>query len=129
MGLQLTLAKENNRQYFDYVDAYWSVDDIGYTTQTVSFRLNCYPSREAKYKNLNQMPKPTLSIGSAFPNVYDTVLYSWEKTDLGGRSSIALVSLIPFFTLGTLWTSGSGIALVSFVALRPKFNPGAEGTG
>ena len=78
MGLQLTLAKENNRQYFDYVDAYWSVDDIGYTTQIVSFRLNCYPSREAKYKNLNQMPTSTLPIGSASPAVYDTVLYSWE---------------------------------------------------
>ncbi len=78
MGLQLTLAKENNRQYSDYVDAYWSVDDIGYTTRTVSFRLNCYPSREAKYRNLNQMPGSTLPVGSASPEVYDTILYSWE---------------------------------------------------
>lgn len=78
MGLLLTLAKENNRQYFDYVDAYWSVDDIVYTTQIISFRLNCYPSREAKYKNLNQMPESTLPIGSASPEVYDTVMYSWE---------------------------------------------------
>lgn len=78
MGLQLTLEKANNRQYTDYVDAYWSVDDIAYTTQTVSFRLQCYPSREAKYKNLNQMPTSTLPIGSASPDIYDTVLYLWE---------------------------------------------------
>ena len=78
MGLQLTLTKENNRLYFDFVDAYWSVDDINYTTQTVSFRLRCYPSREAKYKHLSQMETSSLPIGSASPLIYDTALYLWE---------------------------------------------------
>lgn len=78
MGLQLTLNKENNRQYTDYVDAYWSIDDISYTTQIVRFRLRCYPSRESKYKDLHQMPTPTLPVGSASPDIYSTVLYQWE---------------------------------------------------
>ena len=78
MGLKLTLAKENNRLYHDFVDAYWSVDGINYSTTTVNFRLHCYPSRDAKYKNLSQMPASTLPVGSASPDIYDTVLYSWE---------------------------------------------------
>lgn len=78
MGLQLTLEKSNNRQYFDYENAYWSVDDISYTTSVVKFVLNCYPNRDAKLKHLTEMPTPTLPIGSASPNVFDTILYSWE---------------------------------------------------
>ena len=78
MGLKLTLTKENNRLYHDFVDAYWSVDGITYSTKTVSFVLNCYPSREAKYKHNGAMETSTLPIGSASPNVFFTVLYSWE---------------------------------------------------
>lgn len=78
MGLQLTLAKENNRLYHDFTGAYWSADDITYTTSVVRFTLHCYPSREAKYKHNNNMPASTLPIGSASPNIYFTILYSWE---------------------------------------------------
>lgn len=78
MGLKLTLSKENNRLYYDFIDAYWSVDGINYSTKTVSFTLNCYPSREAKYKHNASMDTPTLPIGSASPEVFYTILYSWE---------------------------------------------------
>ncbi len=78
MGLKLTLSKENNRLYYDFIDAYWSVDAITYTTKTVSFTLNCYPSREAKYKHNANMGTSTLPVGSASPEVYFTILYSWE---------------------------------------------------
>ena len=78
MGLKLTLTKENNRLYHDFVDAYWSVDGITYSTKTLNFVLNCYPSREAKYKHNGTMETSTLPIGSASPNVFFTVLYSWE---------------------------------------------------
>lgn len=78
MGLKLTLEKENNRLYHDFVDAYWSVDGITYSTKTVSFTLNCYPSREAKYKHNANMDTPTLPVGSASPEVFYTILYSWQ---------------------------------------------------
>ena len=78
MGLQLTLSKENSRLYTNFKDAYWSVDSISYTTTALRFKLNCYPSREAKYKHNNEMPTSTLPIGSASPLVYFTILYTWE---------------------------------------------------
>lgn len=77
MGLKYILSKEDNRLYNDFVDAYWSIDDINYSTKTVSFRLNCYPSREAKYKHNTNMAAPTLPVGSAEPAICYTVLYSW----------------------------------------------------
>lgn len=78
MGLKLTLPKEDNRLYYDFVDAYWSVDDIKYTTQTVSFVLHCYPSREAKHMNNSDITEHSFQFGSASPNIRFTVLYSWE---------------------------------------------------
>ena len=78
MGLRLTLAKENNRLYYDFIDAYWSVDDLNYTPQAARFVLNCYPSREAKYKHNTDMDASTLPMGSAEPAIRFTILYSWE---------------------------------------------------
>ena len=48
MGLKLTLNKENNDFYFDFVNAYWSIDHIDYTPNKCNFTLIAYPSREAK---------------------------------------------------------------------------------
>lgn len=88
MGLKMTLNKENNRLFTDFVDAYWSVDEIRYTTTEMGFVLRCYPSREAKYKNLVPMEHPfivitlengeTTSIGGIGNPVFDTELYRWE---------------------------------------------------
>lgn len=78
MGLKLTLGKENNRLYHTFTDAYWAIDGLNYTTTVIRFTLNCYPSREAKYKHNSQMSESMLSIGSASPLIYFTILYSWD---------------------------------------------------
>lgn len=78
MGFKLTLEKENNRLYHTFTDAYWSIDGLNYTTSVIRFTLNCYPSRESKYKHNSQMSESTLSIGSASPLIYFTILYSWD---------------------------------------------------
>lgn len=76
MGLSLTLKKEYNNFYTDFIDAYWSIDNIQYTSTDCSFRLSAYPSREAKkkmYQNISQ-----LSIGGAtYGTVFNPVLHEW----------------------------------------------------
>lgn len=50
MGLSLTINKINNFLYMDIVDAYWSIDEISYTTNVGYMTIHIYPSREAKFK-------------------------------------------------------------------------------
>lgn len=101
MGLSLTLPKEKNQLYYDFVDAYWALDQVIYTTDLIDFRLVAYPSREAKLKNYTTLENPSLGnnpgegFGSA--NGAGTVscdLYTWHVT----------LPLSAIFTNGTIPT-------------------------
>ena len=78
MGLKLTLDIENSYIAVRYVDAYWKLENVRYSTTEVGAELFCYPSREASQLNLVPMPSPTLPIGAPIKNVYEPRLYRWN---------------------------------------------------
>ena len=78
MGLSLTLTKEQNTLYHDFENAYWAINDLSYDTTSCYFRLNAYPSREAKLKNLTTLENPTIGFGSSGSKVVNSILYTWE---------------------------------------------------
>lgn len=78
MGLSLTLSKENNHLAHEFVNAYWSIHDLSYDTQTCFFRLRAYPSREAKKNNMAEMAESTLAIGAQSYPVVNSCIYLWE---------------------------------------------------
>ena len=80
MGLKLTLNKNDNCLYADFVDAYWSVENIQYTTTYGYADLYCYPSREAKYKQGEVIKEFTYGIGGATEPTYTPKLYHWAFT-------------------------------------------------
>ena len=77
MGLKLTLGKENNFLYHDFIDAYWRIEDISYTTTMIGATLKCYPSREAS-KMSGTMISPSLHIGGTSHPVVLPSLYRWD---------------------------------------------------
>lgn len=85
MGLSLTLSKNNNNFYHDFIDAYWSLKDINYNTTDCTFELLVYPSREAKLNTGKEIQ--SIGVGNAYfgTNVYP-YLYQWtgfaKLTDL-----------------------------------------------
>ena len=85
MGLSLDLPKDKNQLYYDYINAYWAIDQVIYTTEIIDFRLVAYPTREAKLRNYSTLENPSISnskgdrFGSA--NGAGTVscdLYTWH---------------------------------------------------
>lgn len=78
MGLSLSLTKGQNTLYHSFDKAYWAISDLGYDCTSCYFRLNAYPSREAKLKNLNTLENPTIGFGSSGSNVVNCILYTWE---------------------------------------------------
>ena len=93
MGLKMTLSKEKNRLYTDFIDAYWAISNVFFTYDTVDFSLFAYPSREAKLMNGSELEDP--SIGWGGPTVANTVfspLYQWHAvyplTDIFPSGSI-----------------------------------------
>lgn len=80
MGLQLTLKKKDNSIYADFEDAYWSIENIQYTTTYGYADLYCYPSREAKYKKGEEIKDFTISVGGGMSPVYEPRLYHWAFT-------------------------------------------------
>ena len=78
MGLKLTLPKNANRLYVDFVDAYWYIDTISYSVDYLWYQLSCFPSREARYKHNKEMENPTIGVGDVTPPIYDTQLYHFE---------------------------------------------------
>ena len=80
MGLKLTLSKNDNCIYADFVDAYWSVENIQYTTAYGYADLYCYPSREAKYKLGEAIKDFSFSFGGSIEPAYTTRLYHWGFT-------------------------------------------------
>lgn len=78
MGLKLTLGKETNRLYHDFIDAYWAVTSISYDTDRVWFTLSCFPTRDSKLKNLATIETPSIGFGAVSPSVVGSELYRWD---------------------------------------------------
>lgn len=84
MGLQLTVYKEDNALYADFVNAYWRIDNIVFSNANgvgyVSFELNTYPSRESANMNLHSITSNTFPIGGATAIAYSTKIRTWLAT-------------------------------------------------
>ena len=77
MGLQMTLAKDKNKLYYDFHDAYWAITDLVHGTDSISFLLEAFPSREAKLKD--RAPQENASIGYGGGDiVVRSSLYEWR---------------------------------------------------
>lgn len=80
MGLKLTLSKDNNPMGFTFEDAYWVIEELKYEmgaeNLSISFNLNCYPSRDSsKLTGRNVEP---LSFGSPERPKYNGKLYGFS---------------------------------------------------
>lgn len=84
MALSLTLKAKENVLYEDFENAYWCVEDIGFSSISgkmyVDFSLNTYPSREAKYKKLQSLEPSDLPIGGAIGIAYNPLIHTWQAT-------------------------------------------------
>jgi hypothetical protein len=80
MGLKLTLYKNDNCIYADFIDAYWSIENIQYSTTYGYADLYCYPSREAKYKQGEQITEFSYGFGGSIEPAYSPKLYHWALT-------------------------------------------------
>jgi len=78
MGLLLDLPKEKNTMYYDFKEAYWVVENLGYDTTSCGFQLNAYPTREARIMDKNILSNPTIGVGSSGSNVVNSILYTWN---------------------------------------------------
>lgn len=77
MGLQMTLAKDKNSLHHDFIDAYWCIENISYTTAICDFDLRAYPSRDAKLAYGTMHGNPSVGFGGSDPFV-NSVLYRWN---------------------------------------------------
>lgn len=80
MGLKLTLSKNDNCIYADFIDAYWSVENIQYSTAYGYADLYCYPSREAKYKEGSAVNNLSFTFGGSIEPTFTPRLYHWGFT-------------------------------------------------
>lgn len=83
MGLKLTIQKEDNYLYHDFIDAYWKVDSIMFTNiegeSYVTFSLDAYPSRDSSKKMLNPIEySNVIPIGGTPRIAYEPRLWHWE---------------------------------------------------
>ena len=78
MGLKLTITKEQNHLYTDFIDAYWAIEELSYDTDNCYFRLAAYPSREAKKMNLVPITDKSFPVGTSAQPVTSTMIYRWE---------------------------------------------------
>ena len=78
MGLKLTLNVQDSYVGTQFIDAYWKIDDLRYSTTDAWAHLVCYPTREASKLNNAPMPEPSLSIGAPVRGNYYTELYQWN---------------------------------------------------
>ena len=76
MGLKLTIPKESNSFYVDFIDAYWYIRDIRYSMDTCVFELDAHPSREAKNLDLTELTPFGIG-GSQHGTRYNSILHSW----------------------------------------------------
>lgn len=82
MALSMRLPKDKNQLYFDFEDAYWAIDNVFFTTDTVDFSLFAYPNREAKLMNYSILPEPSIGYGSPIgAGSVNSALYQWHVTN------------------------------------------------
>ena len=75
----MALPKEHNRLYSDFNNAYWAIDKVSYTVESVSFKLLAYPSRDAKLANRTTLAHPSIGYGEPYGGgTVDCVLYKWS---------------------------------------------------
>ena len=77
MGLQMTLPKDKNGMYVDFVDAYWKTINISYTTDRVCVEVACYPSRECSKLEGQKLENPYFDYGGPVNNYVFSKLYSF----------------------------------------------------
>lgn len=77
MGLQMTLPKDKNGMYFDFVNAYWKVIEISYTTDRICVEVACYPSRECSKAEGMILENPSFDYGGPVNNHVFSKLYSF----------------------------------------------------
>lgn len=84
MALSLTLEAKENVLYKKFDNAYWCVENIAFGSADnimyVNFELNTYPSRDAKYKNLQPLEPSELPIGGAIGIAYSPLIHTWQAT-------------------------------------------------
>lgn len=74
----MTLPKDKNHMYTDFIDAYWAVSTLGYDSENVVFALTCYVSREARMLDGTSVEEPSIEgFGSCLP-IYRPELYYWH---------------------------------------------------
>lgn len=79
MGLKMTLPSDKNHLATTFLDAYWVIVELGYDFNTLTLRLACFPSREAKQLNGTSVENPSIgNYGSCKPT-YNSELYSWTQ--------------------------------------------------
>ena len=79
MGLQMTLTKEHNKIYYDFQNAYWAITDLVHNTDSVSFLLEAFPTRDSKLKD--RSPMEDTGIGQGFGtggSMVRSSLYEWR---------------------------------------------------
>lgn len=79
MGLQLTLPKEKNTLFYDFVNAYWALENVSYSADYLNFSLQVFPTREARLQNRMKIKSPSLGYGYAVGQVVDSLLYTWTE--------------------------------------------------
>lgn len=90
MGFRMELKKQNNHLYYDFPNAYWSIDALSFSnfidydengvktsTPTVSFSLRAYPSRESKIKEKEGI-QSTIGFGSSISVAVNPCIYEWK---------------------------------------------------
>lgn len=78
MGLQLTLPKTSNYLYHDFVDAYWCIRHITYSTELLAGELQCYPSRESAHSVGRELDLSYINVGGPSFLTSNPMLYSWN---------------------------------------------------
>jgi len=78
MGLKMTLHKEKNGLYTDFIDAYWRLESITYSTEEIGGELLCFPSRETAQMQGLHLADPYLAVGGPANDHVYAILYSWQ---------------------------------------------------
>lgn len=84
MGFVMELNKQDNVLYIPFPNAYWSIDNIIFTTAGgeayCEFSLNAWGSREAKHKELYPLEELSFGVGGPTGLAYAPKLYEWLAT-------------------------------------------------
>ncbi len=85
MGLKMTISAQDNHMSYEFVDAYWKIEDIVFSivdgTAFVAFSLKAYPSREASKTILKPVQRTeALPYGGPYAGAYSPCLWTWQAS-------------------------------------------------